>query len=189
MSARGSVSGWIERWRLGRDSAAALLWQRYHRRLWQVARRRLKDAPRGAADEDDVVAESFECFFRRAREGGFDRLCDRDDLWRILVTIVRRKADNQIRHHRRRKRGGGAAAGEDVDRLTARRPLPDEFAALGDMLATLLRPLDEETRWIVRHKMQGHTNVEIAVRLGRSVPTVERRMRLVRRRWLNDDVT
>ena len=32
-------------------------------------------------------------------------------------------------------------------------------------------------------KLEGHTNEEIAALLGRSVPTVERKLRLIRKLW------
>jgi DNA-directed RNA polymerase specialized sigma24 family protein len=43
--------------------------------------------------------------------------------------------------------------------------------------------LDDEMRVIVLSKLDGYTNVEIAARIERSVPTIERRLRLLRERW------
>ncbi len=42
---------------------------------------------------------------------------------------------------------------------------------------------DEQLRRIVVWKMEGHTNREIADRLGCVVETVERRLRLIRSLW------
>jgi DNA-binding NarL/FixJ family response regulator len=42
---------------------------------------------------------------------------------------------------------------------------------------------NEELRSIAVWKMEGYSNPEIAARLGRAVATVERRLRLIRKRW------
>jgi DNA-directed RNA polymerase specialized sigma24 family protein len=48
----------------------------------------------------------------------------------------------------------------------------------------LLDPLDDETlRPIAPRKMDGYTNAEIALRLGRVERTVERRLQRIRRCW------
>ena len=41
------------------DTAAAKLWRCYFGRLVRLARARLKAAPRGAADEEDVALSAF----------------------------------------------------------------------------------------------------------------------------------
>ena len=42
---------------------------------------------------------------------------------------------------------------------------------------------DDELRSVARWKMEGHTNEEIASQLGCALATVERRLRLIRKRW------
>jgi ECF sigma factor len=54
-------------------------------------------------------------------------LGNRDDLWRLLVTITARKAHNQRRNEGRRKRGGGRVVGEGC--LAGADPMSDHFAA------------------------------------------------------------
>jgi hypothetical protein len=46
------------------------------------------------------------------RDGRFTQLADRDDLWRLLVLIMARKASAQMRRDRRQKSGGGRVVGE-----------------------------------------------------------------------------
>src|SRR5262249_42997878 len=109
MSTSGSVSHWIAALKGGDAAAARPLWERYHRRLGALARRRPPAAGRRAADEEDVVQEAFQSFFRAVARGRFPQLEDRDGLWRLLVVITANKALRQIQHERRQKRGGGTA--------------------------------------------------------------------------------
>ena len=92
-----SVSQWIDGLKAGDDAAAARLWQRYFRRLINLARKKLGDSPRRAADEEDVAISAFQSFCQRAKEDRFPDLLDRDDLWHLIVRITERKACHQLR--------------------------------------------------------------------------------------------
>src|SRR5437868_6100048 len=108
----GSVTRWIGGLKEGDPEAARRLWQRYFDDLVRLARARLRDAPRGAADEEDAALSAFDSLCRGAAAVRFPRLDDREDLWRVLVTITARKAADLIQHERRRKRGGGRVLAE-----------------------------------------------------------------------------
>jgi hypothetical protein len=73
------------------------LWERYFRRLVGLARPRLDNTARRAADEQDVALSALASVFRGVEEGRFPQLGDRDDLWRLLVTVTVRKAAWQPR--------------------------------------------------------------------------------------------
>src|SRR5262249_1600276 len=91
----------------GDPAAAQKLWERYFQRLVGLARKKLQDAPRLAADEEDVALSAFASFCQKATDGQFPQLADRDGLWRFLVTITARKAFHLRRDEGRQKRGGG----------------------------------------------------------------------------------
>src|SRR5262249_23691888 len=86
-----------------RDMAASLIWQRYFRDLLDLARKNLDKQVRRRADEEDVLQSMFQSFCARQVRGEFD-LADRDELWRLLVTITLRKARNAARNHHRAMR-------------------------------------------------------------------------------------
>src|SRR6516165_6697424 len=88
----GSVTGWIDRLRVGDDVAARRLWERYFHALVRLARADLRAKPRGAVDEEDIALSAFDSFCRGAEQGRFPRLDDRDGLWRLPVTLTARKA-------------------------------------------------------------------------------------------------
>ncbi|MCU0960565.1 MAG: ECF-type sigma factor [Pirellulaceae bacterium] len=196
MSTDDSVTVWIEGLKAGQEAAAAKLWTHFYSRLIALACRRLRHLPRRAADEEDVVVNVFESFFRRAQAGQFPRLHDRHDLWQLLVTITERKALNQVRDLTREKRGGGQVRGESafwnsetsadgagIDQVVGPQPTPEFAAAVTDELRHLLELLDGDMRHIAQLKLEGYTNEEIATTVGCSLPTVERRLRLIRKAW------
>ena len=98
MTADGSVTRWVTALKDGDAAAAQPLWERYHRRLVGLARRKLAAPAAGAADEEDVVQNAFHSFFRGVAGGRFPQLDDRDNLWRLLVVITARKALDQLAH-------------------------------------------------------------------------------------------
>lgn len=194
------VSCWIELVKSGDETATAEVWNNFYARLIGLARRKLQGAPRRVADEEDVVLSAFETFFRRAKEGQFPQLHDRHDLWHLLVKITERKALNQLRHQGRAKRGGGGVRGESVfldtgastakkgiDQVPGVEPTAEFAAVVTEGLRGLLDLLaDDELRQIALLKLEGWTNEEIANRINRSLPTVERRLRLIRDKWKDE---
>src|SRR5947209_8062117 len=114
MSSGGSVTHWIKLLKGGDAAAVQRLWEAYFPRLVGLARKRLREAPRRAADEEDVALSAFDSFFDGVARQRFPQLTDRDDLWHVLVTLTARKAVQLIRHEQRQKRGGGAVRGESV---------------------------------------------------------------------------
>src|SRR5262245_58994534 len=114
MAADESVSQWLNLLQEGDSAAAQQLWERYFHRLVGLARVKLQGQPRRAADEEDIALSAFASFCRNAADGRFPQLADRDDLWRLLVTLTERKAYNLVRDERRQKRGGGAVQGESI---------------------------------------------------------------------------
>src|SRR5262245_28511527 len=108
----GSVTRWIGELSGGDpDEAARQLWQRYFEQLVRLARVKLRDAPRGLADEEEVALSGFDALVQGAAAGRFPGLGAREDLWRLLVTITARKASNRRRDEGRQKRGGGRVVG------------------------------------------------------------------------------
>ena len=190
MASSRSVSHRIGQLRAGDQVAAQQLWEGYFRRLVGLARAKLQSLPRRAADEEDVALSAFASFCRGVECGRFPQLADRDDLWRLLVTITARKALHLARDERSQKRGGGAvrdeAAAEDaaIDELLGREPTPAFAAQVAEECQRLLEGLgDADLRTIAVCKMEGYTTEEIAAKLRRAPRTVERKLDLIRRRW------
>jgi RNA polymerase sigma factor (sigma-70 family) len=192
-----SVSQWIDGLKAGDEAAAASLWRRYFRRLLGLARKKLGDTPRRAADEEDVALSAFQSLCHGARQDRFPDLRDRDDLWRLVVCITERKARTQLRDQARKKRGAGLVAGESafidlrgsdpgagIDEVAGPAPTPEFAAEMIEAVDRLFDQLDDDDlRRIALHKLEGYTNEEIATKIGCAVPTVKRRLRLIRETW------
>jgi DNA-directed RNA polymerase specialized sigma24 family protein len=199
MTAPGSVSNWLAQLKEGNPASAQPLWERYFQRMVALARKRLQGARRAAADEEDVALNAFDSFCRGAMQGRFPRVTDRDDLWRLLVTITARKALDVLAREGRLKHGGGRLRGESalldlaepgnggIEEVVGNEPTPEFAAEVAEECQRLLDKLgDDELRSIAVWKMEGDTNEQIAERLGVALSTVERRLRLIRKLWGGD---
>src|SRR5262245_12501029 len=197
MSSEGSVTCWLTQLQTGDPEAAQALWERYYRRMLGLARVKLQGTRRAAADEEDVALSAFETFCRGCEAGRFPQLADRDDLWRLLMTLTARKAVRTLRQERRQKRGGGAVLDEaaladmpteqELDQVLGREPTPEFAAQVADECRRLLQLLgDAELERIALLKMEGYTNEEIAAKLDYTVRTIERKVTLIRRLWAKE---
>jgi DNA-directed RNA polymerase specialized sigma24 family protein len=194
MSLPGSATLWIDQVKAGDSAGAHKLWERYFQRLVGLARKKLQDKPRRAADEEDVALSAFASFCRRAEQGHFPQIQDRDNLWRLLFVLTVRKALNRVKHESRQKRGGAVqdvplspnadlGADEiDLEQIMGREPTPDFAAQVAEECQRLLVRLgDTQLRWIALWKMEGYTTEEIAAKLRRAPRTIERRLQLIRK--------
>jgi DNA-directed RNA polymerase specialized sigma24 family protein len=194
MSSEGSVTRWLGPLQEGDSAAVQPLWERYFRRLVGLARKKLRSAPRRAADEEDVALSAFDSFCRNAEQGRFPRLLDRDSLWRLLVVFTARKSAHLLRDEGRQKRGGGLTprtgtpptrGGEPVlEQVLSREPTPALAAEMAEQCQRLLARLgDAELEKIALWRMEGFGVEEIASQLGCAPRSVKRKLHLIRTIW------
>lgn len=190
------ITLWLNQLAQGDELAAQRIWEHYFQRLCLLARRKLGDAPRRMADEEDVVLSAFNSFCQAAAIGRFPQLNDRHDLWQVLVMITVRKAISQFRHEHYQKRGGGVVRGESVflgagstsdvqgiGKVLGDEPTPEFAAAVSEQCSRLLGLLDESLRTVALWKLEGYTNEEIATKLNCVTTTVERKLARIRKAW------
>jgi DNA-directed RNA polymerase specialized sigma24 family protein len=204
---RGSITGWLGNLREGDQAAAQPLWERYFSKLVVVARAKLKRMRRTTADQDeeDAALSAFNSFCAGAARGQFPQLADREDLWRLLVVITARKAMAQANREGRQKRGGGRVVEEAVlvgkglgggdgsiaglERIAAAGPTPEFAAMMAEECRRLLDALgDESLRQVALSRMEGYNNDEIADQLGCARRTVARRLELIRKTWMAEEL-
>lgn len=189
------ISVWIEKLAAGDERAPEVIWNEYFEKIQRYAKRRLKETPRRTTDEQDIALSAFNSFFEGVKADKFPRLDDRDDLWKVLITITARKVTAQKRKHFAAKRGAGKVSGESVflrvddaqaglHQFLGNEPTPAFVAEMEEQCEVLLSQLDDVTlREIAEAKFEGYSNDEIADRLGKNVRTIERKLALIRDIW------
>src|SRR5262249_39814954 len=142
----------------GDSQAAQRIWERFYARLVTLARTKLRQLPRGAADEEDVALSAFNRFCVAAKRGQFPRVEDRGDLWGGLALLNERKAADHGRRERRQKRGGdkvhdeawlecgakGADGEVGLAAVASQEPTPEFAALVAEEYRLLLRRLDDD---------------------------------------------
>lgn len=191
-----SVTQWIDDLKEGEDDAARKLWDRYFRQLVDLAGRKLGAADRRVSDEEDLALTAFHALCTGAEAGRFDKLETREDLWSLLVAITSKKAVDRIRRQTAQKRGGGEVRGNSIfrtadqadeagfEQVIGTQPTPEFVALIDEQHHRLLDMLREDAqRDIVRYRLAGHSNEQIAKLVGISLRSVERKLRVVRDIW------
>jgi DNA-directed RNA polymerase specialized sigma24 family protein len=181
----------------GNSDAAQRLWERYAMQLVELARRRLKDAPKRVADEDDIAASVFHSLCRGAAAGRFQNVKNRDDLWWLLLAITKQKVVDHVRRESAQKRGAGRvhlesglngnpddSRGFALDHLVGDEPTPEFVVMLDEQHERLLGILrDDQLRQIAMFRIEGFTVPEIAEDFHVTTRTIERKLQLIRDAW------
>ncbi len=188
-----TVTRWIQQLKAGRSSAVQKIWEGYFEKMVRLARHRLAEGPRAAADEEDVALSAFDSFCRGAQAGRFPQLVDRDALWPLLVAITSHKLIDLRRRESRQKRGGDWQRLEfsdpensvsALDELVSRDPTPEFSCLMAEEFRRLLDALGDETlRSIAVWRLEGESIEEIAVRLNCAPRTVLRKLDRIRTLW------
>lgn len=194
----GSITRVIRRMQNGDQDGAAYLWQRFYLRLKYLVKDRLRSQLGSLSDEEDLALDSLSEMFKGLLDGKYPSLDNREEFWRLLVTVASRNVIDEINRENRLKRGGGKVFHE-----SAFSSLHDENAALFEQIAStveapdvqlmitercteLLESLtDEGLQAIAIMKTAGSTNQEVADALGLSLRSVERRLAEIRQCWSN----
>ena len=193
MSSERSVTRWLRELQAGNEEAARQLWRRYFRRLTVLARRRLGPGEGRVVDEEDVALSVFRCLCNGALRGQFDDMANRDELWRLLVTMTNHKAVDAARREKQQKRGAGRVLGGSVlertgyhgaKPMSSQEASPELLAMLAEEHRRLMTLLNDDClRQIAVWKLEGYKNEDIAARLGVTCRSVERKLQRIRRRW------
>jgi DNA-directed RNA polymerase specialized sigma24 family protein len=200
MSPDNSVSAWIAGLKGNEGIAAQKLWERYAIPLVDLARRKLGNAPKGIGDEEDIAHSVFRSVCRGAAAGRFSEVKCRDELWWLLLAITKQKVVDHVRRETAQKRGTGRVQSESalaadakdskgftLDQLVGEEPTPDFLVMLEEENRRLLGLLrDDSLRKIAISRIEGYTVAEIAAELAVSTRSVERKLRLIRNKWVHD---
>lgn len=159
---------------------------------------RLTSQGRRYEDQEDVANSVLRTFFRRASLGQFKELGDKDQLWKLLLTIAIRKANDYRKRSMAERRGGkanvlGQNMGDDNDHLAAidmvanpNGQMPDAELRAQELFDSVMQRMpDDKTRDVVLLHLQGAEKQQIAEMQKCSIRTVERRMQNAISVWTN----
>ncbi len=183
----------------GDEDAAAALWHGFVERIQNLARQKLVGVPKRVGDEEDIAISAFHSFFQGAVHGRFEKLENRQDLWKILAVIICRKVNRQIEYLLAQKRGNGKTRGDSVfvenhtghvaglEAVADSQPAADAFVVIQEEFDLLLDQLpDHQLRQIALLKLDGFKNCEIAEQIGKNIRSVERKLNIIRGIWNGD---
>jgi DNA-directed RNA polymerase specialized sigma24 family protein len=193
-----SVALLLHRLKEGDSQAPDGIWSKYFTNLVEHARNRLRSLPNRVTDEEDVALSALNSFFEGAKRQRFPELKSRDDLWKLLLVITARKATAARRKAHAAKRPDAHFVNtsqgrdeEDADWLQqaiGAEPTPEAIVMFSDELQRLLQLLpNDEVRQIASWKLEGLTNLEIAVKLNTYEEKVRRKLEVIRSLWKWDD--
>jgi RNA polymerase sigma factor (sigma-70 family) len=165
----------------GDQTAAAVVFNLYKRRLLALARSQLDTRIRRKVDPEDVVQSVFRSYFQRQQQGSL-AVQDWDHLWSLLAMITVRKCTNARVFFTRQKRNAAlevAVEGSGDEALSswqalAREPTPEQAAVLAELIERLIAVLPERERRIVQLSLEGQDARAVADTVQRSERTVRR---------------
>jgi DNA-directed RNA polymerase specialized sigma24 family protein len=192
MSEDAAPTLWLQQLQQGDRLAAQRLWEAYFGKLVTLARQKLMGRELPMGDEEDAALSAFKSFCRGVASRRFPDLNDRDDLWKLLVTITLRKVMHMKRDEASQKRGGqwkqidavGDSETAAIEQLMGHEPTPELAAEMVEQYDRLLKQLSApDLVELATLKMEGYTNEGIAEKWGKTARTVERKLRLIRKIW------
>lgn len=179
------------------QEAASRLWAHFCQRLVAFARSRMSPSTRRMYDEEDAAVSAFRSLCRGIEAQRFPDLGDRSNLWALLVVISSRKISNQYRYENQQRRNAGLTLTETslpfndgspcnlLQNVVSHEPTPAFAAEVADMSEFLMGKLpDSDLKQIVRLKLEGHTNEDIAEQMKVTRRTIQRKLERIRRIWL-----
>ena len=169
----------LQRWLNGDEEAAAELWQRHAARLTGLVRKILSADLARQLDAEDVVQSVYLRFFAAARTGTLD-IKDNDDLWRLLVAIMRNKLHDHRKGRQALKRKTDDAPAGNLAELQDPQPTPGDQVAFADEKDQMLSAVHPSHRRIVALRLDGWKVEEIAARTANHERTVRRVLKRVR---------
>lgn len=176
----------IRQFRDGDESAATALFRRYAARVRALAAGYCNSNLGHRYDADDIVQTVFRTFFSGVRDSGYDAPPG-GDIWSLLSVLAVNKARGYAEHHRAAKRDALRTVATDA---VGERPeaCTDEGseAVLRLVVEEQLAALPEDSRQVIRLRLEGHDSATIAAKLERPKRTVERVIQQFRERLIRD---
>ncbi|MFN6399408.1 MAG: ECF-type sigma factor, partial [Planctomycetota bacterium] len=190
----GSISHWLANPGNGpKPCGAQLLMQRFCARLTRLARRQLHSLRDPAYDEEDLALSTIQALHQKLTKDSLSRPANREQLWKLLVSIALNKSRNVLRQNARLRRPSDNASKGLIERRTREAhdlmtQSPEWPSMIADQCEFLLRLLDRqdssgELRKIALMRLDGASKAQIASELGYTRFTISARINLIQAIW------
>ena len=185
-----------------RLNAEAGLWEQFIPNVRHLARKRMPVGGLPIADDEDVAISVFRIFLDGIKNGRFEATRSKGQAQALLNRLTVDKTIDLIRFHQAKCRCPRISRPHERDENDNRQEsiafvqsMPDDVVdtkqrtALSEMewrddASRMINSLSEATlKTIVVMKFLGHSNDEIASKLGCVTRTVERKLNVIRRIW------
>ncbi|MEO1526786.1 MAG: protein kinase [Planctomycetota bacterium] len=169
----------LKAWKVGEQSAADVLWQRYTQRLIGLVASRVADRFRDRIAPEEVVQSAWGSFFnavKRSRVQVDETLA----LWNLLATFAKRKLARRLERSAASKRGGHV--GRRIPFDPSESAVHDGSGRETELLDWFETELEGDLHVVLMHLLQGRSQLEIARELGVNERTVRRRIKSIRER-------
>ena len=176
-----SLTVWLDRLQEGDNEAIEEIYNRYSKKMAECAAKRIRGETSLHVDQDDIVNSVFRMIVRKSKEGRFPRLNHSTDLLPFLLSVVAHKTIDYIRKEKRKFLGLSFSEVLERDSLD-----PHLSAASTEFIQKLFDSLKKERlQEIVKLKVDGMLNKDIATKLGISPKTVTRKLSVIKRIWMD----
>ena len=186
----GSVSNWLRELKAGDDHAVEAIWNRYYRRVVELAIRKMKVNPDRAVDEEDIAQLTMHGFCKNATLGYYPNLDDRAQLWDLLVVFTLNRIRKHLRACNTLKRSGLHSLVFEFKPTEALEELqsPEAPTIMADMVQNWLARLDREDpsgqlKQIAIWTMDDISGSEIARILKKRKSNILQQIQLIRLLW------
>ena len=197
----GTVTSWLDKVRDGDSTAASRLWGYFAPTIMRNLVPKCRNLK--ICDEEDIAITAFYQLIAALESNEDDQITDRQEFWRLLRTITKRKVCDWHRYDNAKCRGGDYAIFPIEGHSEEQVAKPSEKSALAEpskgevsvdspdpvlterfklLVSRMDRP---EFETIVELKLQGKNNSEIASRLGLSRRTTQYLISEIKQTWLN----
>ena len=182
----GSITHWLYALRQGDDASVGKIWNRWYQRLCS------KIAPHARrltiCDEEYIALGAIYDLCDSIKQNKHSEIDDRNELWRMLSVIALRKTRDWKKYDTAGKRGGNDVtirnSGESSNSPVETSQSPDLTAQFQDEFRNLMNALgDSELKTVVKLKLLGNNNHEIAEQLKCSRRRVQYMLKRIRDVW------
>ena len=177
----------------GDRDALHWLWNRYYNQLVKMASCQLSGVVDRVSDAEDLASTTMYELHSGVDRGRFETVRNRNELWRLLVSISRNHARTAAKRAMTQKRNPGRMFDwignpSGGDQAVGREPGPEEVALVSEQCRVLLEVLDRSDasgalRRVATLRLEGFSNSEIAKEIGCARKTVAVRVALIQNLW------